>query len=325
MNGEGLPPFSSATPGARDGFADPSAMARMRDEVFVSVGPEYGLGILYGIGFRDGLADGLRLTRFFDGGLKPEFIGPALPLLFSPLPGGPENSSFSELGSSPEAQTHLAHYPRPDDPVCFLSAGYAAGWCTEVLGQVVLAREVSCSARGDAVCRFEMRPLADWTEEQDPWIAQLLPYLDFAQLRAQAREMQPATDEDSEEGGMMGGFDPMSPAAHVWGPVVVLPYSGGQDAEDAVDAIYEDVGGDSLRVVVLDLTGARIDLLEAAGLARVLERLDELDLDAVLVGVDERLKCASTSSGLMAPPIVRDISAGIALGFQMSLRPDGLS
>jgi two-component system, cell cycle sensor histidine kinase and response regulator CckA len=46
----------------------------------------------------------------------------------------------------------------PTHPVCAMSAGYSAGWCTESFGMPLEARELSCRARGDACCRFVMAP-----------------------------------------------------------------------------------------------------------------------------------------------------------------------
>lgn len=45
-----------------------------------------------------------------------------------------------------------------DGPGCFFSAGYSAGWCSEAFGLELHGRELSCVARGDAVCEFIMAP-----------------------------------------------------------------------------------------------------------------------------------------------------------------------
>jgi len=43
-------------------------------------------------------------------------------------------------------------------PVCFFSAGYSAGWCSEAFSVSVHAREMTCTARGDDRCEFIMAP-----------------------------------------------------------------------------------------------------------------------------------------------------------------------
>jgi PAS domain S-box-containing protein len=43
-------------------------------------------------------------------------------------------------------------------PVCFMNAGYSAGWCEESFGLPLVATEILCSAHGDDCCRFVMAP-----------------------------------------------------------------------------------------------------------------------------------------------------------------------
>ncbi len=45
-----------------------------------------------------------------------------------------------------------------DHPVCYFSAGYSAGWCSEAFDVPVHAREMTCTARGDEHCEFIMAP-----------------------------------------------------------------------------------------------------------------------------------------------------------------------
>ena len=43
-------------------------------------------------------------------------------------------------------------------PICVFSAGYSAGWCSEAYGVELHAREIRCTAHGDARCEFIMAP-----------------------------------------------------------------------------------------------------------------------------------------------------------------------
>ena len=45
-----------------------------------------------------------------------------------------------------------------DRPVCFFSAGYSAGWCSEAFSVPLHAREMTCTAKGDERCEFIMAP-----------------------------------------------------------------------------------------------------------------------------------------------------------------------
>ena len=89
------------------------------------------------------------------------------------------------------------------------------------------------------------------------------------------------------EGSMMGGFDPMSPAVHVWGSVMILPYSGLEDSQAALEAIQEDLGPGQLQVVVVDLTGAEVDTVEGRGLLQLIDSLTACGLETVVVGMSD--------------------------------------
>ena len=57
-----------------------------------------------------------------------------------------------------EATAWLEAAARPAFPVCVMGAGYSSGWCEESFGLTLVAAELECRARGDAVCRFVMAP-----------------------------------------------------------------------------------------------------------------------------------------------------------------------
>jgi PAS domain S-box-containing protein len=57
-----------------------------------------------------------------------------------------------------EADSWLRSGHHPDFPVCFLNAGYSAGWCGESYCLELVATELHCQAKGDDCCRFIMAP-----------------------------------------------------------------------------------------------------------------------------------------------------------------------
>ena len=57
-----------------------------------------------------------------------------------------------------EAEMQLKHEGKTKHCVCYLNAGYSAGWCSESFGIELDAREVICVAKGDPDCRFVMAP-----------------------------------------------------------------------------------------------------------------------------------------------------------------------
>lgn len=60
--------------------------------------------------------------------------------------------------SSFEADAYIKTQTKTEDPVCFMNAGYSAGWCEISFGIELAAKEITCRARGDAQCVFVMAP-----------------------------------------------------------------------------------------------------------------------------------------------------------------------
>jgi hypothetical protein len=301
-------------------FSDPAALEELRRNAFETIGLPWAIGVLYGVGMGQGLRDGLRVTSAFGGVLSahPEMPGAPIPLLFTPRGGRPGKRVAGALRHSLEARLHLSSYPGPADPICFVSAGYSAGWYSALLGEFYLVRETGCLARGAGECRFEARPAREWSGADGDWARELLPYLDYDQLVESARERL-VLEADQDDGGMLGGFDPLSPAAHVWGPVLVLPYSGSADSLAAVEVIRDDVGPEQIRVAVIDMTGVRLEAIEAAGLLRLVDALESLQIEAVIAGLRgaERLGHEESRRSLSLPLSAPDLTTAIALAFQL--------
>jgi hypothetical protein len=311
---------------ARTPFEDPAALDELRRNAFETIGLPWAIGVLYGVGMGQGLRDGLRVTRAFGGVLsaQPELPGAPIPMLFTPAAGRPSARVEGLLRHSLEARLHLSSYPAPADPICFVSSGYSAGWYSALFGEFYLVREMRCLAHGASECRFQARPTREWTGPEGEWARELLPYLDYDQLLASARESL-ALDGNASEGELLGGFDALSPAAHVWGPVLVLPYSGAEDSLEAVLVIRGDLGPDQLRVVVIDVTGVRVEAIEAAGLARLIDALEGLGLESVIAGLrdPEPLRQAGGRRPLSLPLAAPDLTSAIALAFQLAQPNEG--
>jgi hypothetical protein len=300
-------------------------LAQLRDDVLGRVGLELGAGVLYGIGFMEGLVDGRRTVREFQNGAEVPLRRAGAPLRLRFEPRGERGGVIrGEIPSSCEALVHLSSSGTASAPACFVSAGYSAGWYTELFGTDLLVRETHCRAHADAICRFEARSIESWVQLDDPFIRELLPYLDVPALRERAAELVEREGDEQAEGTMLGSFDPLSPAAHVWGPLVVLPFSGPDDSAGALETILSDVGPAHLRVAVVDLTGSRVDATGATGLALLVDRIAQLGLEPIVAGASESFAddfCAA-GDGLAAPLFARDLAQGIALGFQLCRASD---
>ncbi|MEH7177117.1 V4R domain-containing protein [Neobacillus vireti] len=64
-----------------------------------------------------------------------------------------------------EALEHLKHHGKSDTPICHTLTGYASGYMSTICKKSVIVKEISCIAKGDPECRFEMKLKEDWGME----------------------------------------------------------------------------------------------------------------------------------------------------------------
>lgn len=55
-----------------------------------------------------------------------------------------------------EAHSFIQEGVDADRPVCHMNAGYSSGWCQVAFGVDLVAKEITCRARGDDKCIFVM-------------------------------------------------------------------------------------------------------------------------------------------------------------------------
>ena len=67
-----------------------------------------------------------------------------------------------------EAEQHLLHLGRAEEPVCWTLTGFASGYLSRAYGRDVYCREERCRGKGDAVCRLVGRPLEEWGDAFAP-------------------------------------------------------------------------------------------------------------------------------------------------------------
>jgi DNA-binding NtrC family response regulator len=67
-----------------------------------------------------------------------------------------------------EAEQHLLHLGRADQPVCWTLTGFASGYLSRAHGREIYCLEERCRGKGDTVCRLDGRALEDWGETITP-------------------------------------------------------------------------------------------------------------------------------------------------------------
>lgn len=212
-----------------------------------------------------------------------------------------------------EAEAVLLARGRTSEPACLVSSGYTSGWLSGLWNIDCLAIERGCAAAGHTRCEFEAREAAAWLEQGDSTSLPLLAALPFASLRdAVARDLPILESIHS------GAFDPESPAVHVWGPVMVVPYAGEETAV-TVEAVARDPGAAAVSVVIVDLDGAVVDDgFGAVALERVVDVIHAWGAEAMITGLSPLSE--RVVAGLAGEPLVmrKDLRAAIATAFQIA-------
>ncbi len=297
---------------------DPRFLAALRAELENDMGPEEAAITLLQIGFLHGLRDAARVV-----GSALEGPPQAAPLMArSPLavrfrtnpraqpPGAIELHGCWPERSEAAAQLTLSESSAPGG--CSLSAGYTSGWFSGILDANIVALETTCSAAGDEACCFVAREAEVWRAAQDSRSAAVLEALPFTALRnLVAERMEPAASA--------AGLDSKEPVIHIWGPVMVIPYSSPDEALVAIDLIGRDRGAADVSVVVIDLTGAMIDeAFGAATLEQIVESIENWGAEAIFAGVSPLSE--GVVAGLERQPLMlhKDLHTAIAGAFQIA-------
>lgn len=161
------------------------AIGLLRQQLIDSVGTERARELLLRFGFQSGYADYLQMETGYDWETPDDLleVGPALHTQEGIVAVEPEEMSYDrETGefyfrglwhNSYEAQQHVIHNGESDHPVCWSLMGYGSAWCSGFMETPVLELERQCVGMGDDVCEWEIKPLDEWDERADPYVAAL--------------------------------------------------------------------------------------------------------------------------------------------------------
>jgi len=299
---------------------DARFLGALHSELAEQLGEDDARAALLQMGFLHGLRDAaLLLASGFGPSLETTPHGPTAARLAIRMEPAGRQASLSFSGSWPErheAEAVLECLGRRSGPICHVSSGYTAGWLSGILDADMLVVEESCGAHGASGCRFNAREAAGWIGEGDPAALRQLEGLPFGPLRetvARHLETRPAPEPDQES------FEAGAPVVHVWGPVMVLPFSGPDESLRALELIGRDPGARQVRVVVVDLSGTLVDEgFGASALEQVLDGIESWGAEPLLTGVSplsERVVAGLEHSHLV---VHKDLPEAIAAAFQIA-------
>ena len=116
-----------------------------------------------------------------------------------------------------------------------------------------------------------------------------------------------------------GEFDPEAPLVHIWGPVMILPYTNADEILRTTEALSRDPSTAEIAAVVVDLRGELLDEdFGAAAIERVLATVEAWGAEPILTGVaplSEEVVDTLESSHLL---VRKSLDEAIAAAFLIS-------
>jgi hypothetical protein len=301
---------------------DPNFLGALHRELRNELGPDEANLSLLQMGFLHGLQDGMRARDDMFDDRPGEPRCPVAPPLALQLRTDPEVTGAAEIAmqgmwpEQTEAMALLSALGQPEGPGCFVSAGYTSGWLSGTLDADILALESDCSACGADTCSFTAREESVWRALGDPEVTKILDALPFDSFRTFVRATRDAGGERRSDPNRM---DSDKAVVHIWGPVMVVPFSNGDEALQAIDLIGRDPAAQDVSVVVVDLSGAIIDeSYGAMALEQVVETIEAWGAEAIFAAVSPLSE--PVVADLERQPLVthKDLSQAVAVAFQIA-------
>jgi len=302
-------------------FVDPRFFASLLAELTAKLGTSEAQRTIFQIGLLYGLRDA---HRIIGEGPEPMVPGgatvaesPLLAIAFGQPSPGEIPGSIEIPGSWPErfeADVRLGRLGASTQPSCTLSAGYTSGWLSGTFDTDILALEHACSSSGGAECRFSAREVSEWRGEQAPRARALLPNLPFDVFREISRGLVSA-----ETRAVPSSLETDDSTVHVWGPVMVLPFTNCDEALQMVEMLGRNPQTREVRVVVVDLRGEGLDEgFAAAALEQTLETIEAWGAEAIVANVSVLAEAVVSDLEVRHLLLRKDLPEAIAAAFQIA-------
>jgi predicted hydrocarbon binding protein len=309
-------------------FLDSRFLASLQVELEDELDARNASLVLFQIGLLHGLRDAARASRGHDDETIVTTRATAeTPSVVMAWQAGIQQDASGKMsieGTWPECHEAVARCSRLGptlSPQCWMSAGYTSGWLSGTLEGSFVVRELSCASTGGTECRFEAREASDWQAAGNAdmdWLIAQVPFEAFRKVANSPpveRGAYPPIGADASE----GGFDRSQAVVHIWGPVMVLPFTTLEEALGTVDMLGRDSGISEIRAVVVDLRERPLDEgFGAAALEQILEIIDSWNAQSLITGVSPEAERAIASLEASHLVLRKDLTEAIATAFQIA-------
>ncbi len=303
---------------------DPHFLGALHAELREELGPEEARATLLQIGFLQGMRESQRVLEETSASKGTDLGGARscpLAIQLRVRSGAAPAGGIALEGSWPErseASAHLEALGVASGAACAVSAGFTSGWLSGMFDSDLLAVEASCAATGAPSCRFEVRDAESWEQAGDGAAAVDLEALPFAALRQLVLGRVPAAAPDAVE-RKRPGREGDAAVVHIWGPVMVVPYSGPDEVLAAIELVGRDPGARDVSAIVLDLAGAPLDeTFAAAALERILETIELRGAELLVAGVSALAEAVLSDLERRPIGVYKDLDHAVAAAFQIA-------
>jgi hypothetical protein len=307
--------FDPSDPLVRDPrfLVDDSFLNIFRSELEERLGLESTAQVLFQLGFYHGLRDASAASRNQN---THSHTAPLFGLEFHADASNPETGGLRLHGSWPERPSS-EDLPQEEDPnrsSCAIHSGYTSGWLSGLFEKDLLAVASDPSDENSSRCNFLVREATEWESTSLPWIEGGADSFPFEKLSDCVQQDHENTHKPEPAYHLSNGTQTIQ----VWGPVMVLPFAGPDEALRAISMIHQEPGVTNVSVVVLDLCETIIDeAFGAVALECIVEAADQMGVELILTGVS--LLSEHVLTDLESCPLIyKEMHSAIGAAFQIA-------
>jgi len=160
---------------------DANALGLLRQRVIEAIGMTNAKKLFFKLGFQNGYTDFMQIKVNYEFDDEKELLasGPVIHTWEGEVQASPLEIDYNRdtghffftgiWSNSWEAEQHLMHNKKSDEPVCWQLSGYASGWCSAFFGKPTLCLEPVCVGKGDNHCEWKIQNLDAWGPEADDY------------------------------------------------------------------------------------------------------------------------------------------------------------